>query len=123
MLSRTAPLRDATRTVLSPRFAAKRFFGSEQDLAVKFAVGRYAQFVHSLRDEELPLSNDTWILADQWVPQVVSDEVQLGVEAFWDGGWSGSLEAYLRRFDGVTSEASGAGWQRPRLGDGTDVIS
>ena len=93
---------DATRSVISPRFAVKRFFGVGQDVALKLAIGRYAQFVHSLRDEELPLSNDTWILADRWVPHVVSDQVQAGIEAFWGVGWSGSLEAYLRRFDGVT---------------------
>jgi hypothetical protein len=93
---------DTTRAVLSPRFAAKRFFGAEENIALKLAVGRYSQFVHSLRDEELPVSNDTWVLADRSVPHLVSDQVQAGIEAFWPGGWSASLEVYGRRFDGVT---------------------
>jgi hypothetical protein len=93
---------DDTRTVLSPRFAAKRFFGAEQELAAKLAIGRYTQFVHSLRDEDLPVSNETWIVANRDVPHIVSDQVQLGVESFWGEGWSASAEAYYRTFDGVT---------------------
>lgn len=93
---------DGDRSVLAPRFSAKRFFGPENGFAVKFAVGRYSQFLHSLRDEELPVSNDTWVLADRSVPAVVSDQAQVGVETFWGRGWSASIEAYARRFDGVT---------------------
>src|SRR5690606_33876317 len=59
-------------SVFSPRFSAKRFLGAGDDLAVKLAAGRYSQFLHSLRDEELPVSNDTWVLADGSVPAVVS---------------------------------------------------
>jgi hypothetical protein len=90
-----------SRTVAGPRFALKRFFGADQDIAVKFALGRYSQFVHSIRDEELPVSNDTWILANADTPHVLSDQVQFGIETFRDDGWSGSVEAYLRSFDGV----------------------
>lgn len=90
------------RSVVSPRLSAKRFLGPGDGFAVKLAVGRYSQFLHSLRDEELPVSNDTWVLADASVPAVVSDQVQLGIETFWGDGWSASIEAYLRRFDGVT---------------------
>jgi hypothetical protein len=91
-----------TRTVLSPRLAAKRFFGAERDGAVKASAGRYVQFLHSLRDENLPVSNDTWITADEFVPAVVSDQVQVGVEKFWGDRWNASAEAYFRRFRGVT---------------------
>ncbi|MEX2571235.1 MAG: TonB-dependent receptor [Gemmatimonadota bacterium] len=90
------------RTVIAPRFALKRFFGARGDLAVKLALGRYSQFLHSLRDEELPVSNDTWVVSDAAVPPVISDQVQLGVESFWDAGWSASAEIYARDFDGVT---------------------
>ncbi len=93
---------DATHSVLSPRFAAKHFLGRGETIAVKFAAGRYAQFVHSLRDEELPVSNDTWVLSNAWVPRVTSDQIQLGIESFWGIGWSVSAEAYARTFDGVT---------------------
>ncbi len=91
----------ASRQVVSPRLAVKRFLGVDRNLAVKLAAGRYAQYVHSLRDQDLPISNDTWILANESIPPVISDQVQLGVEAFFSGGWSASAEAYARDFDGV----------------------
>jgi hypothetical protein len=86
----------------SPRFAVKRFLGPERDAAVKLSVGRYVQWLHSLRDEQLPVSNDSWVLADAWVPPVVSDQVQLGWERYFGERWYLSAETYLRRFGGVT---------------------
>jgi hypothetical protein len=69
---------------------------------VKIAIGRYTQFLHSLRNEEFPVSNDTWIGADGNVPPVVSDQVQVGMERYWGETWSASVEAYYRNFRGVT---------------------
>jgi len=92
---------ETERNIVSPRLAVKRFLGADRNVAVKLAVGRYAQFVHSLRDQDLPVSNDTWILANDWIPAVVSDQLQGGVEAWFADGWSASVEAYLRDFDGV----------------------
>lgn len=89
-------------TVLAPRLAAKRFFG-DSHWAVKVAAGRYAQFVHSLRDEELPLGLDTWVLAGDRAPHLVSDQLQLGVEGYPDEAWEISLEAFARNFDGVAA--------------------
>jgi hypothetical protein len=91
-----------TCVLLSPRLALKRFVGARRDAAVKVAAGRYVQFLHSLRDENLPVSNDTWILADASVPPVVSDQVQLGVEKYWGETWYASAEAYYRDYRGVT---------------------
>lgn len=91
-----------THALLSPRFAAKKFFGLERETAAKFAIGRYTQFLQSLRNEEFPVSNDTWIAADRFVPPVVSDQVQLGLERFWGDEWSASVEAYYRTFRGVS---------------------
>jgi hypothetical protein len=92
---------DTLRSAVSPRLAVKRFLGAEGDMAVKASVGRYVQFLHSVRDEEFPISNDTWVLADRVLPHVVSDQVQLGVERFWGERWYLSLEGYRRSFDGV----------------------
>ena len=55
---------------VSPRLAVKRFLGAG-DIAVKMAVGRYTQFVHSLRDEELPLGLDFWVLAGERAPHTI----------------------------------------------------
>jgi len=88
--------------VLSPRLSAKRFFAGTR-WAVKGSVGRYAQFLHSIRNEELPLGLDTWILAGRKAPHVVSDQAQLGLEGYPREGWFTSLEGYYRRFDGVVT--------------------
>jgi hypothetical protein len=93
---------DTSHQLVSPRFSAKRFLGPGRDAAVKLSFGRYTQFLHSLRNEELPISNDAWVLAGRFVPPVRSDQVQLGYERFWADDWSISLEAYLRTFRGVT---------------------
>jgi hypothetical protein len=80
----------------------KRFFAGSR-WALKGSVGRYTQFLHSLRDEELPLGLDIWVLSGERAPHVVSDQVQVGVEAFPDDTWNFSAEAYLRDFDGVVT--------------------
>jgi hypothetical protein len=87
---------------VSPRLAAKRFFHNG-DFALKVAAGRYTQFVHSLRDEELPLGLDLWVLAGDRAPHVVSDQLQVGVEGYPREDWYFSLEAYTRSFDGVVT--------------------
>jgi len=91
-------------TTLSPRFAVKRFL-RDRNAAVRLAGGRYSQFVHSLRDEEVPLGVDFWVLAGTRAPRIVSDQIQLGVESFFGAGdeWYASLEGYYRTFDGVVA--------------------
>jgi len=91
-----------SRAYLSPRLAVKRFLGARRDAAVKVAAGRYVQFVHSLRDEQLPVSNDYWVTSDENVPAVVSDQAQLGVEKYWGERWYVSAEGYYRRYLGLT---------------------
>jgi hypothetical protein len=92
----------ATVVEPSPRVAAKRFFG-DGDVALKASAGRYTQFLHSLRDEELPLGLDFWVLAGARAPHVVSDQVQLGLEGYQGEDWFWSLEGYVRSFDGVVA--------------------
>ncbi len=91
---------------VSPRLAVKRFFAGG-DGAIKLAAGRYTQYVHSLRDEELPLGLDIWVLAGARAPHVVSDQLQLGVEGYPREEWFLSLEGYVRSFDGVVTINSG----------------
>jgi hypothetical protein len=93
---------DTTHTLLAPRVAAKRFLGARQEAALKLSLGRYTQFLHSLRNEEFPVSNDSWVLAGRHVPPVRSDQVQIGYERYWGDDWSLALEAYHRTFRGVT---------------------
>jgi hypothetical protein len=93
---------DGAYPLLSPRFAVKRFLGPARDAAAKLTVGRYTQFLHSLRNEDLPVSNDTWVLTGSGVPAVVSDQVQVGIEKFFGEQWHASAEAYWRGFQGTT---------------------
>lgn len=86
---------------LAPRASVKRFLG--QDLAAKVSAGRYTQFVHSLRDEEIPLGLDIWVLAGDRAPHVVSDQVQLGLEGYVGSDWFWSAEGYFRDFRGVVA--------------------
>jgi hypothetical protein len=96
------PQGSSPMTVAQPRLAMKRFLGSGEQ-ALKLAAGRYAQFVHSLRDEELPLGIDIWVLSGPRAPQVVSDQVQAGLEGYLGPRWFGGVEVYARRFTGVTT--------------------
>ena len=94
-----------TEGTLSPRVAVKRFVGDGR-WAVRVAGGRHTQFLHSLRDERLPIGMDAWVLSGEHVPAVISDQVQAGVEGFFGGDreWFASAEAYLRTYDGVVAQ-------------------
>lgn len=87
---------------VSPRVAVKRFT-ADRRAAARLAVGRYSQFLHSLRNEDLPLGIDIWVLAGDQVPRVVSDQVQLGIERFIGSSddWFVATEGYYRTFRGV----------------------
>jgi hypothetical protein len=87
---------------VAPRLAAKRFLWDGR-VAVKGALGRYTQFVHSLRDEELPIGLDVWVVSGQGVPSLRSDQIQGALEAYLTDQWFVSAEAYLRTFDGVVA--------------------
>jgi hypothetical protein len=93
------PAGEPARVLASPRAAVKRFVG--EDMAIKLAAGRYTQYAHSVRDEELPLGIDIWVLAGQRAPHAVSDQVQLGMEGFAGPAWSFGVEAFARRFEGI----------------------
>lgn len=95
------PSEGAAVVVPSPRIAVKRFLG--RDAALKVALGRYAQFIHSLRDETLPISLDTWLATGPGVPHVVSDQLQLGAEGYAGEDWYWSAESYVRGFAGVVA--------------------
>jgi hypothetical protein len=83
-----------------PRLAVKRFL-ADGDAAINLSLGRYTQFAHSLRDEELPLGIDIWVLAGDRAPHVVSDQFQVGVERFVGDHWFLAAHGFYRSFDGV----------------------
>ncbi len=101
-LDRWQPGRGPDETTVSPRVAVKRFLEGGKS-AVRLSMGRYSQFVHSRRNEELPLGLDLWLLAGERAPRVISDQVQAGFERFFgeDEEWFATAEGYYRTFDGV----------------------
>ena len=86
--------------VVSPRVSVKRFVAGSR-WAMKASAGRYTQFLHSIRDEELPVGLDVWVLAGEQIPHVVSDQAQLGFEGYPREGLFLSVEGYVRGFEGV----------------------
>ncbi len=99
---RWAPTAGDPINQLAPRLAVKRFLRGG-DIAVKAAAGRFTQFLHSARDDEVPIGIDVWVLTGHLAPHIASDQAQLGVDAYFPGGWFASLEVYERFFDGVTT--------------------
>jgi len=95
---------DLTVVEPTPRLGVRRFLG-DGDLAIKASMGRYAQFVQSVRDEELPLGIDFWVTAGGTrIPGVVSDQAQVGLELFREDGWFFSSDVFVREFRGVISQ-------------------
>ncbi|HSL69513.1 MAG TPA: TonB-dependent receptor, partial [Longimicrobiales bacterium] len=91
---------DRTELVAQPRIAVKHFVSP--NAAVRLAAGRYGQFVHSIRDEELPVGIDIWVTTGERAPRVTSDQVQSGLEVF-RGDWYFTLDGYYRAFKGVVT--------------------
>ena len=85
-------------TGLSPRAAVKYFVNP--DLAVSVAVGDYAQWLHSLNREDIPVRIfDFWIASDQYTEVSRARHYVLGLEH-----WIGPLrfarvEAWLKDYD------------------------
>ena len=94
------PGESASAFELSPRLSVKRFVAGGT-AALKASVGRFTQYLHSIRDEELPLGLDLWVLAGPEAPHIVSDQLQGGFEVSPGDGWLLSVEGYARDFGGV----------------------
>jgi hypothetical protein len=83
-------------TGAAPRLSIKAFV--RNDLAVTLSGGRYYQYVHSLRNEEIPISLfEFWVGADSVVPVGRADQAILGVERWYGQGLSLSVETYGKR--------------------------
>jgi hypothetical protein len=82
---------------LSPRASAKWFV--TPDLAVSVAAGQYAQWLHSLNREDIPVRVfDFWVASDEFVDVSRATHLVLGVER-----WLGPLrfvrvEGWVKRY-------------------------
>lgn len=90
----------AAFTGISPRIGAKAFVTG--DLALTGSLGRYYQALHSIRDQEVPITVfDYWIGADALTPVARSDHLVLGVERWFGTDVSVSLEGYGKTYDNL----------------------
>lgn len=82
-------------TGLAPRFSAKAFVNP--NTAITLSGGRYFQYIHSLRQEEIPISLfEFWVGTDSVVPVSSADQAILGAERWFGEGLSFSAEVYWK---------------------------
>ncbi|AHG91639.1 TonB-dependent receptor plug [Gemmatirosa kalamazoonensis] len=102
---RVEQVRGADWRGVSPRLAVK--YKVRDDLALSFATGRYAQWVHAVRNEDLPLRIvDVWFASDANVPVSTGMELVGGGELWLTGDDFVRVEAYTKRFDDLVEPAS-----------------
>jgi hypothetical protein len=70
-----------------------------RDLGVTASAGRYFQALHSIRDQEIPVTLfDYWIGADRMTPVARADHLVLGIERWFGAATSVTVEAYAKRY-------------------------
>jgi len=88
------------RMTWAPRLSAKAFV--TENFAINGSIGRFYQPIHSIRDQELPVSFfEFWIGADSVTPIGRSDQGVLGVEVWPRDDWSFSVEGYTKSYEDI----------------------
>jgi hypothetical protein len=92
-------------TGISPRVSVKYFLS--HDLAMTAAIGRYAQWMRAMRNEDLPIRVfDLWVASDSTVPVSTATHAVLGLERWFGSSRFVRVEAYDKRFTGLAEPAS-----------------
>jgi hypothetical protein len=90
---------------LSPRLALK--YTPSANLALTLAGGRYAQWVHAVRNEDLPIRIvDVWLGSDQRIPVSRATEIVGGAELWVTHDDFVRVESYLKKFAELTEPSS-----------------
>jgi hypothetical protein len=90
----------ANETTVAPRLGVKAFV--TEDVAINGSVGRYHQPIHSIRDQDLPVSFfEFWIGADSVTPIARSDQAVLGIEVWPREDLSITVEGYTKSFENL----------------------
>ena len=85
-------------TGLEPRVALKYFVNP--DLALTAAVGQYAQWMHSLNREDIPVRIfDFWIASDPYIPISTARHYVLGAEKWLGPLRFARVEAWAKQYD------------------------
>ena len=83
---------------LDPRVAVKYFV--TPDLALTAAVGRYAQWLHSLNREDIPVRIfDFWIASDPYIPVSRARHYVLGMEHWLGPLRFARVESWVKQYD------------------------
>lgn len=87
----------ADRAHFSPRFSFKTFLSPHD--AIQGSAGRYHQAIHSIRDQEIPVTIfEFWIGADAYIPVARSDQIVLGYERWLGNEIQLTVEGYHKTF-------------------------
>jgi hypothetical protein len=85
---------------LSPRASVRYFL--TPDLALTAAGGRYAQWLHALRNEDTPVRVfDFWVASDEAAPVATATHAVLGAERWWGDRRFIRVEGYGKRYANV----------------------
>jgi hypothetical protein len=83
---------------LSPRASAKYFV--TPDLALSVAAGQYAQWLHSLNREDIPVRVfDFWVASDEYVEVSRAKHLVVGVERWLGPLRFARVEGWVKRYD------------------------
>jgi hypothetical protein len=89
-------------TGFSPRVAYKIFLS--KNVALTGSAGRYFQAIHSIRDQQFPVTiYEFWIGADSNVPVGRADHLVLGLEAWPTKVLQLTVEGYRKTFDDLVT--------------------
>lgn len=96
---------DARWTGVSPRLAVK--YRPATNTALTLAAGRYAQWTHAVRNEDLPVRIvDVWLASDRQVPVSTGTELVGGAERWLSPLALVRVEAYAKRFSDLVEPSS-----------------
>jgi hypothetical protein len=89
-------------TGFAPRVAYKIFLS--ENVALTGSAGRYFQAVHSIRDQQFPITiYEFWIGADSTVPVARADHLVVGLEAWPTRALQLTVEGYRKTFDNLVT--------------------
>ena len=90
-------------TGVSPRASIKLF--ATPDLAVTIAGGRYAQWMHSYANEDIPIRLfDAWMASDAHIPVSLADHAIVGAERWFGDQRFVRVEAWGKKYTDVAEQ-------------------
>ena len=83
---------------VSPRFSATYFMSP--DMSVSLSGGQYAQWMHGLRNEDIPIRIfDFWVASDRHIEVASARHAVLGLERWLSRTRMVRVEAFLKQYD------------------------